>query len=1428
MITSDPVKKEQVLSQILEILNREVPAADRDLVLAFAPVIMAETPDPIALRLNPEALAERIRRGFHFIAREIPPPIQLYRGLPGIHVSVWNPSDEEAAVMGGGAGSPLQTTIVETHTMDAPFIFESLKNYFSKAGLRVFSAVHPIFTVHRQWERIVGIGGPHGDGTKEVYCHFQIEPVDSRERQRRIEHEVFSVLKTVFLAVEDFNNMGRAPMELAPRLRSRHGRREEVDSARAFLEWLGDENYIFLGTARYRLEADGLPDRIEDSLYGAFKDATLLPVVFPGLVEEVELHILPAPNDDRIIGLDFCKSASAIYHLEPIDNIVIREWGEDGNLAGLTLLLGRLARGTFVQRADRIPLLGEKAEWILQESGAIPNSHLYREIRAIFNRIPMRELFYAPADSLKAMIEPMIFMMGDDDTVIHIRSGSGYIALSIAFSRLRYSYGIEENLHQALSEAFGPVSFHTSADCGSISLLLYYFDAGRLDHPIEVEAVRRIAAPLVTTWEGRVARALEGAFGEREGRRLFRRYVRFESRSGLYREVTPPELVPEDVRHLENLEARLEVRILPRSGELAMLHLYSTKALGLTSTLRTLQNLGLSVTEEMRVPLLLPEGRKCYLYRLEIQSTPNLISALLHDGDRFVESLRALDEERATDDRLNTLILAADMTHRQVELLRTVRNHLLQIRTNYNVETVNGVLLRHSAVSKALFRYFSARFDPDLAGDRASAVEEAHKGVQEALESVTNLVEDEVLRALDNLLQAAIRTNFFQKPERPVFSIKVDSRKVAGMPSPRPLFEIYVHSRLLEGIHLRGGKVARGGIRWSDRHDDFRTEVLGLMKTQMVKNSVIVPVGSKGGFVLKGNVPARPALDAYLVDRYREFVSGLLDITDNIVDRKIIHPPEVIRHDEDDPYLVVAADKGTAHLSDTANCVSAQYGFWLGDAFASGGSVGYDHKKVGITARGAWECIKHHFRTLGKDIQREPFTVCGIGDMAGDVFGNAMILSRTTRLIAAFNHAHIFIDPNPDPVKSFDERLRLFHLPRSSWRDYSLSLISTGGGIFDRSAKAIPVSAEMRSALDIQDESASGEEVIRHILRARADLLYNGGIGTYVKASTEDDADVGDRANDRVRVNAADLRARVVGEGGNLGFTQKGRIEFWMHGGLINTDALDNSGGVDMSDHEVNIKILLDILVKKGVIRGKEERNAILAEMTEEVASLVLADNENQSRALTLDALRSAERYDELVAMIEDLVASGFVSRDEESLPTREELLASAQRDRGLPRPMMAVLLGYSKMRAFDTVLRSSLPDGSAARPFLEAYFPKKLRESYAAHFDEHPLRREIVATAFVNYVINNAGISLLPRMAAATGADAAGAIAAYLDADRESGAPALRREILDKGLTAAVEHKALLDLDKILEAVTLDQLSGRKTVNVANSLSALRSYLKP
>ena len=1416
------------LEQVLEILKREAPPEERELVLQVAPILFAGMPPRIGLAMPADVVATRILKlHYPYIAREMPPAHQLYKGLPGIHVTATNPSEAESRAIGGGQGLPLETTILRTHTADRPFIFDSLKNYLQKSGLRVYAAFHPIFTVHRQWERVVGFGDVHDEGSKESYCLFHLEPIHEKERLRRIEHEVFSLLKAVFLAVDDFQDMGRVCRELVPRLRSKRGDEAELKSARAFLEWLQDDNYIFMGTVSYGAAKDATLTRLDETATGVFTDPTLLPVVFPGVMEHVETHLGPDPLHQQILEFDFCANASAIYHMEPIEDLTVREWGEDGSLKGLTVLLGRFARGAFAQRADRIPLLKEKHDRILAASGAIRGSHIWRETRATFNNFPKTDLFYARVSDLERVIRGIVAVSGDEEIVVESRQGAGYEALYVAFSRLRYSYQTEAALRRAFADAFGPVAFATSVDSGPVTLLLFYFNSNELEHPVDPDEARRLTEPLVTSWEDRVSAALDAEFGASEGRRLFQRYVTPESRSGLYREVTAPEQVPRDLRQFEALESRLEIAISVKGAEQASVQLCSVRSLDLTDILKTMQNLGLTVTEELRIPLPLPSGRRCLLYRFGIEAPAERIASLREGEQRLVDALRALDEERATDDPLNGLILSAGLSWRDVELLRTLRNHLLQIRSHWNAETVNGVLVRNSGAAGALNRAFASRFDPALPGDRAAAIAEADAGFTHALDRVSSLAEDEVLRAFANLVRSALRTNAYQRPERPVFSIKVDCKKVEGMPSPRPMFEIYVHSRRLEGIHLRGGKVARGGIRWSDRHDDFRTEILGLMKTQMVKNAVIVPVGSKGGFVLKGEVPRRPALDEYLIDRYREFVSGLLDVTDNRADGKVLHPPEVVRLDGDDPYLVVAADKGTAHLSDTANSVSAQYGFWLGDAFASGGSVGYDHKKMGITARGAWECVKHHFRSMGIDVQTQSVTVAGVGDMSGDVFGNGVLLSRAIKLVAAFDHRNIFIDPAPDPEASFQERERMFALARSSWRDYDTKKLSAGGGIYDRSAKSVPLSAEARKLLEIEAEAPSGEEVIRKILTARVDLLYNGGIGTYVKAASEEHSDVGDRANDRVRVDGSELRARVVGEGGNLGFTQKGRLEYWAAGGRCNTDAIDNSGGVDTSDHEVNIKILLDQLVKRGLVKGRDERNRILAEMTDEVGHLVLADNAGQALALSLDGLRSVRRYEEFVGLVDDMAGAGLLNRHDESVPTREDLAGSPHRERGLPRPLLCVLLGYSKMSAFQLLLESDFPDSAAGHPFLEAYFPRLLRERFADRFQEHVLRRDIVATCAVNYLINRGGILLLPRLEQGARHGIGDVVSAWIEVDREAEAQALRDALLAAGRPASEEQAALVEIEDGLEAAALERLEGKKQTEARKALRAIGDRLR-
>jgi glutamate dehydrogenase len=1421
MITADPARRAVLLSDIQQRLARSSAAEDRDCLAAFASVVFPEMPDAMALQLEPGALAERVAGYFRFVAKSIPPEHQLYRGLPGIHVSVRNPDEAEEAATGSASGHYHEVTIVETHTPDAPFIFESLRNFFQNEGLRVFSAIHPIFTVRRQWERIAWIGGAGEDGSRELYCQFRIERVEAREKLRRLEHQIYALLKSVFLAVEDYGEMVRSMAALAGRLRGRRPA-DGPAVAQAFLRWLADDNYVHLGMLRFVRGADGQLHAAQDAALGAFRDVALLPTVFPGLDERVAAQVEPAADDDRIVDIDYCTNASAIHHLEPIDDIVVREWAADGTLAGATILLGRLAKSAFATRAQDIPLLGQKLDWLLANSGALVNSHAYRETRAIFNHFPKRELLYGDPGSLKSVLDRMVYMASDDEVAVTSRQGRGYVAVRIAFSDTRYSRKGEEELKTTLEAEFGPISFHTWADCGATGVLIFYFDEATLERPVDEDLVQQVTRRTITTWEDQAAVALEQAFGPIDGRRLFKKYIRTESRSGIYRESTPPNEVPADLTRLEQLEGRLELSMIPLTAETATLKLFSPTPLGLTETLRTLQNLELGVREELSIPLVLPENRKGYLSRLVVEAEPRIITAMLQGEGRVLDALRALQEQRATDCPLNGLVLLEGLAWRQVEVLRTVRNHLLQIRPHYNADTVNAVLLRNSGVAAALFALFEARFSPVLPGSRDETVARADETLRAGFKSVASLLDDEILRAIENLIRAAVRTNVYQHPERPVISIKVESAKVEGMVSPRPLFEIFVNSRHIQGIHLRFGKVARGGIRWSDRHDDFRTEILGLVKAQQVKNAVIVPVGSKGGFVLKGTVPPRPALDAYLIDRYRQFASGLLDVTDNLVGGKVVHPPEVVRHDADDPYLVVAADKGTAHLSDTANSVSSQYGFWLGDAFASGGSVGYDHKKEGITARGAWECIKHNFRLLGHDIQTQPFTMAGIGDMSGDVFGNGALLSPVTKLVAAFDHRHIFLDPSPDPAVGFAERKRLFDLPRSSWMDYDTSLISAGGGVFDRGAKSIPLSPEVRQLLDLEKEEASGEEVMRAILKARVDLLYNGGIGTYVKATSEEHADVGDRANDRVRVDAPALRARVVGEGGNLGVTQKGRLEFWLHGGLVNTDAVDNSGGVDMSDHEVNIKILLDLLVRHGVIKDRATRNAIIAEMTDEVSELVLADNINQSRALTLDGLRSAASYDAWVDLVERFVADGIVDRADAALPTKSELLASPARDRGLPRPMLCVLMGHVKNWIFARSLQTAVPDSEVTRPYLDAYFPKRLRQDFREHLASHPLKREIIATVAVNHLVNHAGISLVARLMHETGADLARVVTAYCDVDRACDATAVRHALYAPQRPVKDELEALVAIEDAIEGTVRALLEGRET-NPSLTLAAVR-----
>ena len=800
-----------------------------------------------------------------------------------------------------------------------------------------------------------------------------------------------------------------------------------------------------------------------------------------------------------------------------------------------------------------------------------------------------------------------------------------------------------------------------------------------------------------------------------------------------------------------------------RAGALRFKVFRTGDPIAVSDVLPLLQNLGVRVLDERPYGIRVGGGApRAWIYDFGLAAAGSVRVDVDELRDRFERAFAMVWSGAAESDGLNRLVLRAGIDWRDVTVLRAYARYLRQTRSTYSTAYIDDAIVNNPDIAALLVQLFHSRLDPELAGDAREAGRLA-EAVESALAGVMSLDEDRILRAMLQLVLVTLRTNYFQPGAdgRPkgYLSFKLDSAKVPDLPLPRPMYEVFVYSPRMEGVHLRGGKVARGGIRWSDRREDFRTEVLGLMKAQTVKNAVIVPVGAKGGFVVKQ--PASTDLMAEVVHCYRTLVYGLLDLTDNLVAGKVVPPVAVVRYDDDDPYLVVAADKGTATFSDIANGIAIDYGFWLGDAFASGGSSGYDHKKMGITARGAWESVKRHFRELGVDVQSTDFTVVGVGDMSGDVFGNGMLLSEHIRLIAAFDHRHVFLDPDPDAFLSFRERQRLFDVPRSSWADYDTKLISAGGGVFPRSAKSVPLSPEVRAALGVEEEVLTPAELIRVILTAPVDLLWNGGIGTYVKASTETHADVGDKSNDAVRVDAADLRCRVVGEGGNLGFTQLSRIEYAAKGGLILTDAIDNSAGVDCSDHEVNIKILLGEAVADGRL-SPPARDELLAQMTGEVAELVLRDNYSQSRVLSHARVQAASMVGVHARFIAALEASGRLNRRLEFLPSSSALLDRAAAGRGLTAPELAVLLAYSKLSLYDELLGTDAPEDPFLSKELELYFPTPLRERFRDDMLTHRLRREIVATAITNGVINRAGLTFTFRLAEETGAPAAEIVRAH------------------------------------------------------------------
>ena len=1333
-----------------------------------------------------------------------------YRPPAAANVRVYNPDVEHN-------GWRSTHTVVEIVSDDMPFIVDSLAMELSRQGYPIHLLIHPVIRVRRDKQgrllHILSATAEDPDARAESFAHVEVDRETDPERLDALRAGIERMLAEVRAAVEDWQPMraraaaiaaglGEAPPPIPA---------GEVEEARAFLAWLEDDNFTFLGYREYELVTEGGQDglrSIPGTGLGILRDAGR-GAAFRALPPRArELARVP-----EVLVLTKANSRATVHRPANLDYIGVKTIGPDGEVTGERRFLGLYTTAAYGENPRAIPIIRQKVEQVLARAAFPPGGHDAKALVSIMEVYPRDSLFQITADDL---FEAAMGILGLGERqrlklLVRRDAYARFLSCLVFLPRDRFHTENRERVAKILTEAAGAIRVDWSLYISESLLVRVHYvlwcedeSAPELDVP-ELEA--RLAQA-IRAWTDDLRSALVEEEGEARGTQLFRRYR--AAFPPAYRDDWPARSAVADLRRLEELDAAAPLlmsiyRPLEAARGLVRCKLFSSVAVTLSDVLPTFENMGARVSDERPYAIATDEGTTAWIYDFGLTCGTDDLD---DDGarERFQEAFLAVRRGELENDGLGALVLRARLTGRQVMVLRAVNKYLRQAGITFSDQYIERTLLAHPAIARLLIELFEARF-AGVAGGRGSSSDPLVGAIERAIDAVASLDEDRILRAFLSVVCAVTRTNYFVTDDdgvaRSFLSLKLDPAAISILPAPRPRFEVFVYSPRVEGVHLRGGKVARGGLRWSDRREDFRTEVLDLMKAQMVKNALIVPVGAKGGFVVK-RPPihgGREALTAEAVACYRSFLGGLLDLTDNVVDGQVVPPAGVVRYDDDDPYLVVAADKGTATLSDVANEVSAEYGFWLGDAFASGGSHGYDHKKMGITARGAWESVKRHFRELGVDVQREDFTVVGIGDMAGDVFGNGMLRSRHIKLLAAFNHLHIFLDPNPDPEVSFAERERLFSLPRSAWSDYRQGLISVGGGVFPRTAKSIPISGEVRAALGIDADELTPSELIRRLLCAPVDLLWNGGIGTYVKASEQSHTAAGDKTNDGLRVNAAGLRCRVVGEGGNLGFTQRGRVEYALAGGRIYTDAIDNVAGVNTSDHEVNIKILLDAVVAEGDMTAKQ-RNALLRELTEAVAERVLHGSYTQTQAMSLALAQAGPMVDVHHRLLRRLEQRGELNRELEGLPGEEAIGERRREHLGFVAPELAVLMAHTKIDLFSELLDSDLPEDPYLAHDLERYFPTPLGERFAPQMRRHRLRREIVATAVANELVDRGGTTFVFRLQEETGATAATLARAYAAAREIFAMPAFWAsvEALDGVVDVGDQLTMLLEGRRLVE----------------------------
>ncbi len=1316
-------------------------------------------------------------------------------------------------------------TVIELVNPDSPFLVDSVANELMTRDLDVHVLIHPVVNVRRNVKgRLTELqrACSGDDGLKpESWMHIQIDQLATDEELQALRVSIEEILEYVRAAVCDWKEMRSKNRELIQQLETDPPKiidQEELEEAREFLRWVDSNYFIYLGYREYRLQSrkgSQFVVPIEDSGLGILR--TLLPSALERSKTPLSRPAVRYARRKNLLLVTKAQSKSPVHRSVHMDYVGVKTFDAKGNVNGEKRFLGLFTSVAYRYSAREIPFLRKKFERTVQRSGLSPDSHDGKALVHILESYPRDELFQISEDELFDAAMGILQLQERQRLALFVRRDTfeNFVSCQVYVPKDRYETGLRRRIQLVLEKTFNGEIQATYSHLDDSPLARWHYIVRT--HPgelpsYEVKQIESHLAEMARTWGDRLRDVLVRKFGEQKGLQLLKRY--HEAFPTAYAEEFGVETALADVEAIEEVLVSGEVNLnLYRSVELSMsqvkFKVYHRGNIPLSGIIPILENMGLKVVSEIPYALRVSDvDEACWIRDFELASLDDRDIDLGGVRQNFQGTFAQVWRNEAENDSLNRLVVRAGLSCREVVLLRGYLKFLLQAGVTFSQPYMAQTLFNHPRLTRLLVDIFKACYDPDAGTMREESVLKLQNEIKKELENVRSLDEDRIIRRFKDLIRCTLRTNFFQFDEtgqpKPYISFKLDSKRVLELPEPRMSYEIFVYSPRFEAIHLRGGKVARGGIRWSDRREDFRTEVLGLVKAQMVKNAVIVPVGAKGGFVVKGEFDRQERLRQGL-DCYRMMVRGLLDITDNMVGGEVVPPPRVVRGqgEGDDPYLVVAADKGTATFSDFANEVAAEYNFWLGDAFASGGSAGYDHKKMGITAKGAFVSVRRLFRELGVDIDKDEVTVVGIGDMSGDVFGNGVLESDRFKLVGAFNHLHIFVDPQPDPEASSRERRRLFDQV-GGWDQYDKSTISQGGGVFDRSVRSIDISAQMQELLGIEEERLTPGELIKAMLRAPVDLLWFGGIGTFVKASGERQFEADDRANDDVRVNADELRCRVIGEGANLGLTQRARIEYALAGGRINTDFIDNSGGVDVSDHEVNIKLLFGEVMADGHMT-RVQRDQLLEEMTDDAAKLVLRDNYLQSQAISVAEHLAPIRVDRQRQLMEYLEEKGKLDREIEFLPSPEDLARRERAGQPLTRPEIAVLLAYAKIDLFDKLMNSDLTDDPLLVEDLLLYFPEQLRERFRSYIEKHRLRREIIATYATNSMVNRVGPTFFVFMKKATGLDGADIARAYIITRDVFG---LRRlwegiEELDYKISSDVQTKWIIQIGDLVERST-------------------------